>query len=149
MVTLDDLDRKLISELQKDGYRAHTELARRFGTSKSTVTRRIRRLITEGVVRIVAAVDADMIGLGSSAMIGLNVDPKHIDSVLEQLAAKSQVHMLALVAGRYNIAAIIAVPSPKELAHFVMKELAGIEGIRASETLLALEIRKVPSLLVI
>lgn len=149
MFTLDDLDRGLISELQKDGYRSHAELARKFGSSKSTVTRRIQRLIAEGVVRIVAAVDADMIGLSTSAMIGLNVDPKHINSILEQLSAKSQVHMLAHVAGRYNIVAIIAVSSSKELARFVKKEIAAIEGIWASETLLALEIKKGPPLLVV
>jgi Lrp/AsnC family transcriptional regulator for asnA, asnC and gidA len=149
VVNLDDLDKRLITEMQKNGDRPHAELARSLGTSKSTVTRRIQRLIKEGVVRIVAIVDADMIGLSTAALVGLNVDPKHVDSILEQLGAKRQVHLLALVTGRYDIVAVIAVASSQELAHFVREEIISIEGIRASETLLALELKKKPPLLVV
>lgn len=149
MLNLDDLDKRLIAELQMNGDRPHAELARLLGSSKSTVTRRIQRLISEGVIRIVAVVDANMIGLSTSALIGLNVDPKYIDSVLEQLGAKPEVHLLALVTGRYDIVAVIAVASPKELAHFVREEIVSIEGVRASETLLALELKKKPPLLVV
>jgi len=150
VVNLDDLDKRLIAEMQKNGGDCpHAQLARSLGTSKSTVTRRIKRLVNEGVVRIVAVVDADMIGLSTSALIGLNVDPKYIDSILEELGAKPQVHLLALVTGRYDIVAVIAVASSKELAHFVREEIVSIEGIRASETLLALELKKKPQLLVV
>ncbi len=149
MVDLDDLDKRLITEMQKNGDLHHADLARALGTSKSTVTRRIQRLISERVIRIAAIVDADMIGLSTSALIGLNVDPKHIDSILEQLEAKPQVHLLALVTGRYDIVAIIAVASSKELAHFVREEIASIDGVRASETLLALDIKKKPPLLAV
>ena len=143
------MDMRLIADLQNNGYRAHVELARALGTSKSTVTRRVHRLTANGVVRIVAAVDADMIGLSTSALIGVNVDPKQIDPVLEELAAKPQVHMLASVAGRYDIVAIVAVGSSKELGDFVKNEIAPLEGIRSSETLLALEMRKGPSLFIV
>ena len=148
-VELDDLDMRLINELQEGGYRSHTQLARSLGTSKSTVTRRVRRLIAEGVVRIVAAVDADMIGLRTSAMIGLSVDPKQIDPILARLETKKQVHMLATVAGRYDIVAIVAVGSSRELADFVKKEVAAVRGVRSSETLLALDVRKGPPLYVV
>jgi Lrp/AsnC family transcriptional regulator for asnA, asnC and gidA len=146
---LDDLDMKLIANLQSDGYRPHVELARALGTSKSTVTRRMHRLISNGVVRIVAAVDSDMIGLATSALIGLNVEPMKVDSILEELAAKPQVHMLASVAGRYDVVAIVAVGSSRELGEFVKSEIAPMEGVRSSETLLALEMRKGPSLFVV
>lgn len=149
MLELDDLDMKLITEVQDKGFRAHSELARSLGVSKSTATRRLRRLIDHGVVRIVAAVDADMIGLSTAALIGLNVVPKHLDSILGLLEKKPQVHMLVTVAGRYDIVAIIAVGSSKELAQFVKNEIATIDGIRASETLFALEIRKGPPLFVV
>ena len=149
MLELDDLDMRLIAELQNSGYRAHVELARTLGSSKSTITRRIRRLIAHGVVRIVAAVDANMIGLNTSALIGLNVEPKQTYSILETLDSKSQVHMLATVTGRYDIVAVIAVGSSRELADFVKNDILTIEGVRSSETLLALEMKKGPPLFVI
>lgn len=149
MFTLDDLDMRLISELQKDGSRAHAELARRLGTSKTTVRRRIQRLLADEVMHIVAVVDAEKIGLGTSALIGLNVNPKYIDSILQQLGTKPNVHLLAVVAGRYDIVVGVAVASTRELAHFVREEIAAIKGVRASETLLALEIKKRPPLLAV
>jgi Lrp/AsnC family transcriptional regulator for asnA, asnC and gidA len=149
MVELDDLDMRLISELQNGGYRAHVELAQTLGISKSTVTRRIQRLIANGVVRIVAAVDANMIGLNTSALIGLNVEPKQTYPILELLESKAQVHMLATVTGRYDIVAVIAVGSSRELADFVKNDILTIEGVKSSETLLALEMKKGPPLYVI
>jgi len=148
-VELDDLDRRLINELQNGGYRAHVELAQALGISKSTVTRRIQRLISNGVVRIVAAVDANMIGLNTSALIGLNVEPKQTYPIVDILNSKSQVHMLATVTGRYDIVAVIAVGSSRELADFVKNDILTIEGVRSSETLLALEMKKGPPLFVI
>ena len=57
--------------------------------------------------------------------------------------------MLATVTGRYDIVAIIAVDSSKALADFVKNDILTVEGVRSSETLLALEIKKGPPLYVI
>ncbi len=142
MLELDNLDRGLMRELQQDAYRTHAELARILGTSKTTITRRIQRLLREGVIRIVGVVDPEKIGFNTSALIGLDVDLHHFDSVIEQLMAKPQVHLLTVVTGRYDIVVGVTVATSKELAHFVRHEVATIEGVRNSETLLALEIKK-------
>lgn len=142
MLELDILDRGLIRELQRDAYRTHAELARLLGTSKTTVTRRIQRLLREGVIRIVGVVDPEKIGFNTSALIGLDVDLHFFDSVIDQLMAKPQVHLLTVVTGRYDIVLGVTVASAKELAHFVRNEVATIEGVRNSETLLVLEMKK-------
>jgi Lrp/AsnC family transcriptional regulator for asnA, asnC and gidA len=40
-VTLDQLDRKIINELQTDGRRPYTEIAKRLGVSEATVRKRV------------------------------------------------------------------------------------------------------------
>lgn len=142
MFYLDDLNRRLVVELQKDAYETHAELARRLGTSKTTVTRRIQRLLGEGVIRIVAVPDPRKLGLNVSALIGLSVDLKAIDAICDQLSAKPQVQMVAVIAGRYDIIISVALASTEELANFVTHELATIDGVRDSETLMAMEVRK-------
>ena len=139
---MDDLDRKLVSELQQDAYRTHVELARKLGTSKTTVMRRISRLLKEGVVKIVGVPDAEKMGFGTSALVGLNVRLKDVDSVVEQLVAKAPVYLVAIVTGRYDIMIGVTVSSTRELTQLLREEIAAIDGVLESETLVALEIRK-------
>ena len=142
MVRLDDLDRRLISELQQDGYRSHAELARMLGTSKTTIARRIKRLVDDGVMKIVGVLDVKKVGLTTQALICLNIDIKHIDSVLQQLVSKREVHWSVVATGRYDIITFVTVASTAELGQFLRQEIAGIPGILQTETLLVLETRR-------
>ena len=54
---LDAVDRKMIALLQKDGRIATQALARAVGVSEVTARRKLRRLIGDNIVQIVAAVD--------------------------------------------------------------------------------------------
>ncbi len=139
---LDDLDRKLIAELQQDAYRTHASLARMLGVSKTTITRRIQRLLNNGTLRIIGVLNASKIGLNTSALIGLNVNLRESEKIIDKLMGKPQVHLLALVTGRYDVVIGVTVASTAELAQFVTKDVAGIDGVNSSETLFALEIKK-------
>ncbi len=142
MRTLDELDRKLIAELQQDAYRTHASLAQMLGVSKTTITRRIQRLLDNGTLRIIGVLDASKIGLNTSALIGLNVNLRNSEAIISHLTTKPQVHLLALVTGRYDIVIGVTVGSTAELAQFVTKDVASIDGVQSSETLFALEIKK-------
>ncbi len=50
-VRLDDLDRKILVELQQDGGQSLDEIARQVGSSKTPVWNRIRKLREAGVIR--------------------------------------------------------------------------------------------------
>ncbi len=50
-VRLDDLDRKILTELQRDGGQSLEEIARAVGSSKTPVWNRIRKLREAGVIR--------------------------------------------------------------------------------------------------
>jgi Lrp/AsnC family transcriptional regulator len=66
---LDAIDRKLLSELQRDASLSHAELADRVGASTASCWRRIRALETDGVLgRHVRLVDATRIGRGVNVL---------------------------------------------------------------------------------
>jgi Lrp/AsnC family transcriptional regulator len=50
-VRLDDLDRKILVELQQDGGQSLDEIARQVGSSKTPVWNRIRKMREAGVIR--------------------------------------------------------------------------------------------------
>jgi Lrp/AsnC family transcriptional regulator len=61
---LDDLDRKILAELQNDAEQSLDEIARKVGSSKTPVWNRIRRMREAGVIlRQTALLDAESLGL--------------------------------------------------------------------------------------
>ncbi|MFV0245719.1 MAG: Lrp/AsnC family transcriptional regulator [Qingshengfaniella sp.] len=64
VVRLDDLDRKILGELQADADQSLEDIAGKVGSSKTPVWNRIRKMREMGVVtRTVALVDPDALGL--------------------------------------------------------------------------------------
>ncbi len=63
-VRLDALDRKILSELQRDADQSLDEIARAVGSSKTPVWNRVRKMREAGVIRrTTALLDAEALGL--------------------------------------------------------------------------------------
>lgn len=61
---LDDMDRKILAELQEDSSQSLDEIARKVGSSKTPVWNRIRKMKETGVItRQTAILDAEALGL--------------------------------------------------------------------------------------
>lgn len=67
---IDEIDRKLLSELQRDGTLSVDQLSERVSLSRNACWRRVKRLEEDGVITgRVALVDAEKLGLGLSVFI--------------------------------------------------------------------------------
>ena len=56
---MDELDSKIITVLQRDGRASNALIAREVGVSEGTVRRRLRRLLDEEYISVVAMLDAE------------------------------------------------------------------------------------------
>ena len=56
-VALDDIDKRIIEQLQQDGRRPYTQIAPAVGLSEAAVRQRVQRLIDAGVMQIVGVTD--------------------------------------------------------------------------------------------
>ena len=70
---VDDLDRKLIEELQENGRKAYIDLARKLGVVEGTVRKRIKHLLAKDVIKIVAVPNVRKLGYGFISIMGLQV----------------------------------------------------------------------------
>ena len=62
-VRLDDLDRKILSELQRDAAQSLDDIAREVGSSKTPVWNRIRKMREGGIIRQqTVLLDAEALG---------------------------------------------------------------------------------------
>ena len=67
----------------------------------------------------------------------LNVERKYIQNVSQSLVDMKQVTEVYSVAGRYDLVAIVRVNNNAEIADTITEKFSTLEGITATETLIA------------
>jgi Lrp/AsnC family transcriptional regulator, leucine-responsive regulatory protein len=89
---LDDVNRRILTELQADGRIAVAELARRLHLSPPTVSERLARLESAGVIRgYHADVDPVAVGYALSAVIRVRPAPRQLHKVAELVRGMPEV----------------------------------------------------------
>ena len=83
---LDELDRAIIRELERDGRTAFREIGRTLNISEATVRARYRRLVEADLLRIVAFPDPGAHSKSRLALVFLKVAPGQHETVVKTLA---------------------------------------------------------------
>ena len=75
---LDEIDRRILAELQADGRLRNNELADRVGISHPNCLRRVRSLRSRGVIKSIrAAVDERSLGYEVVTFVSIQLDSQH------------------------------------------------------------------------
>lgn len=136
---IDELDCKLIKDLQKDGRQTYVELGKKLGVAEGTVRKRVKALIDKNVIQIVAIPNVGKLGYKFICTMGLQVRMVDLRKVADALAQNPNVCHLAFVTGKYDLMARIITRSPKELAHFIENEISAIPSVLRTETFVNLD----------
>ena len=139
---LDGTERRMVELLQQDGRLTVAQLARALGVTEVTARRKLKRLLGDGIMRIVATVDPFDVGYETPVIIGLKVDRGKLDAVAERLSGLPQVRYVGASTGRVDLIVEVVTRTNQDLAAFLLSELAEIEGITDSETNLIVRIYK-------
>ena len=126
---IDSTDSAIISILQKDGRAGNTDIARELDLSEATVRGRIKRLIEEQYIQIVAVANPFKTGFETAGDLYINVDMKKIDHVLAELGKIRELWYIVMTTGETDINAEFIVKSLDELHDLVYNRLSRIEGI--------------------
>ncbi len=139
---MDELDRKIIALLQMDGRASNAKIAREVGVSEGTVRRRLRRLVDDEVVNVVAVPNLEKLGYATTALIGLQTGPGKSDSVAEAIACLQEAHYVAVTTGAYDVFVWAGLESAEGLGQFLRAKIGIIEGVQRTETFVNLSIKK-------
>jgi Lrp/AsnC family transcriptional regulator for asnA, asnC and gidA len=140
--SLDDLDRRVIHELEEDGRRAFRDIARGLGVSEATVRARVRRLESTGVLKIVAFADPAQLGQLRLALALITVAAGHHGEVLACLTKLPEVAYVSTILGPADICAQVLVKDDATLWRFVTEQLRGLVGITDVQTIVEVEVHK-------
>ena len=100
-VTFDEIDRRILGELQRDGMQSLETLGARIGLSRNAAWRRIKRLEDDGIIRgRVALLDAEALDLGLTVFIQVRTN-RHDPEWLESFARA--VRKLPEILGTYRM----------------------------------------------
>jgi len=81
---LDEVNRRLLAELQEDGRLSNAELGRRVGLSAPAVAERVARMREDGtILGIHAVVDPRALGYALSAVLRIRPAPRELPKVAE------------------------------------------------------------------
>ena len=126
----------------KEGTATNAGIAREIGVSEETVRRRLKRLMQDEYIKVVALPDPKKLGYESEVLIGVQVDANRIDEVAENIAEMDEVNWVSVTTGSFDVFAWATLKSSEELSTFLRTKVGMISGVRKMETFINLAIKK-------
>lgn len=145
---LDELDRRLIGALNRDGRASLRELARELGVAQGTVAARLHRLQADGILRgFIPDIDAERAGFALVTVIALRILKGSLIEVQAAIAEHPAVYGVYDVTGEWDSIVLARFGDRGEMDHFIKHALA-LSGVERTNTHVVLntvkEERRVP-----
>lgn len=141
-VKLDDIDRRILSDLQSDGRMTNVELARRVGISAPPCLRRVRALEDAGYIRgYHADLTPEMLGFGVTvfAMVGLeNQSEEELNAFEERVRNWPLVREATMLAGEIDFILKVVAKDWEAYQHFLTHDLTAAPNVSHVKTSLGI-----------
>lgn len=145
-IKLDEIDRRILRALQRDGRLQNTELAQEVGLSPSPCLRRVRLLEEAGVIdRYVAVLDAAQVGIGMTLFTRVWLtaqDADTIDHFIEAMRRLPQIVECYIMLGESDALLRVVVQDLDDYRRFQTQHLTRANGIQNVKTDLPSQIVK-------
>ena len=139
-LNLDEVDRKILRELQRDGRASFRDISSRIDVSTPTVSSRVQAMLDVGLIKGYSTVlDADMLGQISVALI-LESRPSDIDKVVEKIKDEEIVRQVFVLSDS-RILCILAFFNQTKYQRF-LESLAQISEIIRMDNSMVLRVPK-------
>ncbi|GGA75135.1 hypothetical protein GCM10011490_27360 [Pseudoclavibacter endophyticus] len=128
-----DVDAAVIRVLQEDGRASIRSIAERVGQPRGAVADRVRRMLTDGTVRVVAAVDPAFFGQHVLAHVSIRADGPAWP-IGERLRALPETVFVSAIGGVFDLVAEVRVGTMPAL-HDLLARLRALAGVASIRTL--------------
>jgi Lrp/AsnC family transcriptional regulator for asnA, asnC and gidA len=138
---LDDINKRIIEHLQRDGRMSYATLAKTIGLSEAAVRQRVQRLLDGGLMQIVAVTDPLTLGFARQAMVGVKVTGD-LRTVADDLAAIPEVDYVVICAGGFDLLVELVCTDDGHLLDLLNDKIRTVDGVAATETFMYLKLAK-------
>jgi len=141
-IKIDELDHRLILELQKNCRLPLKQLSDTLKIGESTIHRHINKLIGSRIIELTAIANALKIGYPNAGIIEIEAKLPKLNTIVEEISKHPQVSFSGIFSGPTQVIAGVWAHSPEDLLHLATHELVEIDGISRLELLIFLKVHK-------
>jgi len=143
MGKIDDIDLKILAELQKDANISVPKLSKKINVNASVTYSRIKRLTKRQLIkRFTIEVNDDVLGYNVSAVIGLNIDSKFREEILDEMLRMEGVRDIYEVTGRFDLLVRVKAKSLDDMHATVSAKIGKLNGVNHTETFIEMRHRE-------
>jgi len=113
-------------------------IAKKLGISEATIRVRLKRLIGEEYIQIVAVSNPLKLGFETVGILRINVEVKKIEHVTEELRKLKPIWFMVHATGSSDIYTEFITKSLDELNELIFKKIYKIDGVTGTRTSLIL-----------
>lgn len=136
---MDDIDAQIIKMLNLNGRTPNTEIAKKLNLSETAIRKRIKRLLEDEVIQIVAVVNQKKLGFVFRGNICMKTDIKKTDYVKRQLEKSDRIWYIAHLTGAFDFDVEFNAKSQDEL-HMLVDYVNQIDGVLDTEVSFRLQL---------
>ncbi|GEM_PF-110475 len=131
---VDELDLAIIGMLQVDGRQSNRRIGAKLGVSEGAVRARIKRMQSEGLIRIQAVSDLSAFGIGAHAYVGVTVQGGRVRAVADALVKLDAAPVVIRSLGDFDLLLVLMAADREALVRTILDEIAVVPGVRRTET---------------
>ncbi|MCF8070527.1 MAG: Lrp/AsnC family transcriptional regulator [Desulfobacterales bacterium] len=138
---IDDTDSKIITLLEQNGRIPNTELAKKLKISETTVRKRIKRLIDDDLIKVVAVKNRAKLGYGTNGNIRIEADTRKTKKLADKLGKMKELWYVAQLAGDAEFDIEYSVSTRHDLL-LLLDKINKFDGVIRTRTSIRLKLIK-------
>ncbi|WP_339320412.1 Lrp/AsnC family transcriptional regulator [Paenibacillus sp. FSL R10-2734] len=140
---LDPIDNHILQRLTQNSRISYTDLAKEVNLSSVAVKDRIDRLVNQGIIeQFSIVISAEKLGKKISAYLELEVEPAHLNHIVEVLKENERVAVLYEMTGPCILHIHILVENLEEMERFMHESIYCLDGLVRVENQILLKRHK-------
>lgn len=104
---LDKIDKKIIEILSKDGRMSLTKLGETLGLSHVAVRKRLEKLLSKNVMKVLSAMNLHKLGLKIVVLLAEVRSSRDVEEIVKKYSSCPRMLFLSTIMGRYNLMAMM------------------------------------------
>jgi len=132
---MDEVDRKIIAQLQEDGRTSLEDLSKITGFTSMGTKKRLEKLVDNGVIKISALINPSAFGLHAAIVMLEMESVEAMQNILDRFEECPRVVQIFKTIGGFNLMALVVAETGETLESISMEKcsLRCSKGIRRSE----------------